>query len=371
MTDYSEAEAKLYHHTHQLLKAHETLLRDANRNRPFYRALKHHISPDMSVLDIGSGTGLWAIAAARMGAKRVVAIEAEPLLVGLVQTLARDNGVADRVEVVHGHSTHVQLAREFDLIITETIGHVAFEEQIVPTLIDARARFLKPGGVLIPESVALMAAAAHLKFPHKTMPAGIPVEYSSFETLALNTPIGLDRKTRLTLMSPPAELIRVDLATIQAPPNLTDLTARWTLGGTNGNSPRNPQNTQNKEKEVFSGGSRVSWAEESQINCFAVWAEATLTNSISLTTRRTTSWSPVIYRIKPFTDEPGDIEFRLTLTNASNFWTATLSTAEHQEAQSYSPVYAATTLLAATRTGADVFSHLKRIGLMDVRREAS
>ena len=177
MTDYNDVEAKLYNHTHQLVKAHETLLADANRNRLFYRALKKTVRRGTNVLDIGSGTGIWAILAAKMGAKRVVAIEAEPLLIGLLKTLARENGVASRVEVIEGDSRQVELDNEFDIIISETIGNLVFDEQVVPIMIDARERFLKPGGVLIPETVAVVAAAAHLKRRHKRLPAGIPLEY--------------------------------------------------------------------------------------------------------------------------------------------------------------------------------------------------
>src|SRR5438876_8496976 len=107
-----EAEATLCQQTAELLKEHEALLSDSKRNRPFYRALEKHVRGDSIVLDIGSGTGLWAIAAARMGAKRVVAIEQNPLLLGLIQALARANGVADRIEVLAGDSRRVQLGKE-------------------------------------------------------------------------------------------------------------------------------------------------------------------------------------------------------------------------------------------------------------------
>jgi 2-polyprenyl-3-methyl-5-hydroxy-6-metoxy-1,4-benzoquinol methylase len=70
----NNAEARLYDHVNQLLAGHEKLLSDANRNRLFYQALEKNVTSESSVLDIGSGTGVWAIAAARMGAQRVVAI---------------------------------------------------------------------------------------------------------------------------------------------------------------------------------------------------------------------------------------------------------------------------------------------------------
>ena len=120
MSDHNEAEVQLYNHTDRLLSGHRTLLTDRNRNRSFYRALSDSITNESVVLDIGSGTGIWAVAAAMLGARRVVAIEYEPLLIGVIKAVAAENGVADKVEVVLGDSREVQLGKEFDVVISET-----------------------------------------------------------------------------------------------------------------------------------------------------------------------------------------------------------------------------------------------------------
>lgn len=257
------------------------------------------------------------------------------LLIGVIKDLAKENGVADRVEVIQGDSRRVQLGKEFDIVISETVGHLVFDESIASIMIDARTRFLRPGGILIPETVSLVAAAAHLKNRHERLPAGIPMTHSSFESLALNIPIGLHNKARLQFISDPQELVRADFGSISATPDLSSLTARWELPD--------------------------AW----RVNCFAVWAEVTLVNGVSITTRQTTSWFPMIYRIKPFEQERGAIEFRLALTSKSNYWTATLSQNQHQEVRSYSPAFAAAELLAHTRTETNVFSHQQPSGLMD------
>src|SRR5204863_7525317 len=194
---------------------------------------------------------------------------------------------------------------------------------------DATKRFLKPGGVLIPESVALVAAAAHFKTRRERLPAGIPIDHSYFHSLALNIPVQLHKSAQLQMVTGPQELIRVDLVAARVRPDLNNLTARWELPDVN------------------------------RVNCFAVWAEATLAKGITVTTRRTTSWLPVIYRIKPFTQQRGEIEFTLALTSKSNYWTANLSTDQHRETQSYSPAFAAAELLARTRTDKNVFSLTK------------
>jgi precorrin-6B methylase 2 len=334
VTEHNEAEAQLYDHTCQLLKVHQSLLKDSNRNHAFYRALEECVGKDSSVLDIGSGTGIWAITAARMGAKRVVAIEQEALLVGLIRALARENGVADRVEVIQGNAGQIELGKEFDVIVSETIGHLIFDEQIVQIMIDARKRFLKPNGALIPNAVALVIAPAHLAKEHEKLPVGIQVNYDYFESLLLNVPVGLTDKAQLEILGEPRDLVRIDLGSVESRPDLTSLKAEW-------------PNLQTKG-----------------VNGFAVWAEAILSQNVQVATINTTSWSTTVYPIKSFQGEEGKLEFDLMLTSNTNYWTATLSKGEQREVQSYSPAFAGTELLAQTRTTADKFGQLKSLGLL-------
>jgi predicted RNA methylase len=316
----------------ELLRIHEALFCDAPRNRAFHRALKANVKLDSIVLDIGAGSGLWAIAAARLGAKKVVAIEMQPLLAGLIRTLARDHDVSNRVEVIEGDSRQIQLAREFDLVISETIGHLIFDEQVVEIMIDARERFLKPGGTLIPAAVTLMTAGARLNRPAR-LPAGMPGKFSRFESLLLHGPVPLLNKKPLKLLTAPAVLVHADLHRLAAQPPLGNLAAHW------------PQ--QNVE----------------QINCFAVWAEASLTPGISLSTMDTPSWSATAYRIKPFAQKDGDLGFRLALSAHTNHWTATLARGTEKEVQSYSPEIAAAELQAMSAGDPDVFEKMKHLGL--------
>lgn len=334
MKETDEAQIRLYTYTTELFKAHEKLLADYHRNRAFYAALKKHVTPDSVVLDIGSGTGIWAVAAALLGAKRVVAVERDPLLIGLIKALARENGVADRVEALAAESRQILLDREFDIVVSEMIGHIAFEEDIIPILTDARERFLKPGGVLIPQSVALVAAGAHLKPRHKSIPAGVPIKYDHFQSLNIHTPVGLEDRSRLRLATEPRELVSTDLRTLTIMPDLTDLTARWNL------------------------------EDASQLNCFVVWVESTLTDGVELTSMRTSHWTPLIYRVKPFAARRGLVEFRLTLAPETNYWTATLSSGQDEEKQSYSPAFAGSLLLAQSRTEENLLSSPQRMSFV-------
>lgn len=321
-------EARLYNHTDRLVQGHRRLLGDDERNRAFYEALRRTVTSETAVLDIGSGTGIWAVAAAMLGARRVVAIEYEPLLIGLIKALAEENGVAEKIEVVCADSRTVQLGRDFDIVISETVGHLVFDESIAPIMIDARMRFLKPNGILIPQTVGLAAAAAHLENADEKLPAGISaLRASVFESLEINIPVALPDKSLLTVLSQPETLVAADLRTITALPDLTDLSVHWEMPDT------------------------------SEINCFAVWAEAVLTDDVSIETSQTTSWMPMIYRIKPFQGTGGDVRFKLKLTDKSHYWTASLKNGSQYEEQSYSPVLAATELVRLSRPFVNIFEN--------------
>jgi SAM-dependent methyltransferase len=327
----NDAEARLYNHTDQLIKGHETLLRDARRNQAFYQALAATVSQESQVLDIGSGAGIWAIAAARLGAKRVVAIEQEPLLINVIRDFAMESGVGEKVTVIQGDSQQIDLDREFDVIISETLGHLIFDEPLLPVMIDARERFLRPGGILIPEGVSLIAAGAQLK-EAGDFPAGIPLAHHRLASLAMHIPVGLrdpSDRARLTILTDARELVRLDLRSVSAAPDLNTLTALWES------------------------------ADVSQINCFAVWAEIQVTQDIRLKTMDTTSWMPMIYRIEPFHDDQGTLKFVLTLTSKSNYWTASLTAGDLHEEQSYSPAQAATELVAGAVGGGEGLTHLR------------
>lgn len=332
--EYNQAEAQLYAHTAQTLSVHDLLLSDERRNQAFFEALRRCVTNESAVLDIGSGSGIWAVMAAQLGARKVVAIERDQLLIGLIRRMAEENGVADRVTVVNADSRQAQLEREFDVVVSETIGNVIFEEQIVPIMADARERFLKPGGQLIPAGVSLMVTPAH--YPRAArLPAGISAEYDYFASLALNTPVALLTTESLRTVGEARELVDVDLTSIASALDLTNLSASW-------------ESTDTKD-----------------VNCFAVWAQLNLGNNLSISTMETSSWSTMIYRIRPFERRHGDLNFKLGLTSITNYWTVTLAHDGHQEIQSYSPAKAATALLVQARADQNVLNHLQHRDLFD------
>ena len=128
--------------------SHLMMVRDSVRVMSYRRAIERHC-PGRTVVEIGCGSGILSIFAARAGARRVIAIE-ESQIADLAAEMFRANGVADRVELRRANSRDVSLDERADVILHELLGSDPFSENMLPFIEDARERLLAPNGRLIP-----------------------------------------------------------------------------------------------------------------------------------------------------------------------------------------------------------------------------
>jgi SAM-dependent methyltransferase len=144
---------------------HFAMMNDLERNAAFQAAIESVVRPGSLVLDIGSGSGLLALMAARAGAERVVTCEAVPQVAAVARDVVADNGLADRVQVVAKPSydlrVGVELPRPADVLTTETVDCGLLGEGIVPTVEHASGHLLAPDAVVVPRRGAVLAQLVH------------------------------------------------------------------------------------------------------------------------------------------------------------------------------------------------------------------
>ena len=139
------------------IEYHRTLIADRVRNEAFEAALRAVIKKGVTtVADIGTGTGLLALMAAKLGAREVFLYEAAEVA-GVAAKVLKANG-ARNCHLIPCHSTEMVDPPKVDVVVSETLGNYALEEHVIATLADAKKRFLKPGGVLIPRRIEQFVA---------------------------------------------------------------------------------------------------------------------------------------------------------------------------------------------------------------------
>ncbi|HEY8525147.1 MAG TPA: 50S ribosomal protein L11 methyltransferase [Acidimicrobiales bacterium] len=144
------------------LYEHEKMLADSTRVDTYQAAIARHVGPDDVVLDLGTGTGVLAMLAARQGARRVYAIDHAPI-VEVAEALARHNGI-DTITFEQVNSRSYTPPEKVDVIVHEQIGDSLFDENMmVDNLLDLRRRALRPGGRILPARFELYVEPVALR----------------------------------------------------------------------------------------------------------------------------------------------------------------------------------------------------------------
>ena len=137
------------------------MLVDNVRTGSYGQAISQVVKKGDVVVDVGCGSGILSFLACRAGAKHVYAIESEDVI-EMAKLVAAKNGLQDQITFFKDVSFNVSLPEQADVIVTETMGTFGFEEGILGSLTDARDRFLKSGGALIPHHVELFLVPVEL-----------------------------------------------------------------------------------------------------------------------------------------------------------------------------------------------------------------
>lgn len=145
-----ESSASQYFQFYSYLSQQQNMMQDYIRTSTYQRAILDN-SMDFAgkvVLDVGAGSGILSFFAAQAGARKVYAVEASSMAQH-ARKLVEENNVGNRIEVVAGKIEEISLPEKVDVIISEPMGYMLYNERMLESYIHAK-KFLKPDGKMFP-----------------------------------------------------------------------------------------------------------------------------------------------------------------------------------------------------------------------------
>lgn len=124
------------------------MMADPVRMRAFTEALRRAVKPGCVVVDVGTGTGFFALLAAKLGARKVYAIDTNPCI-HLAREVAKRNGFGDVIEFIHENVFEVELPEKADVLVSDCRGAFALSGRNPELVFRARDRFLADGGTVV------------------------------------------------------------------------------------------------------------------------------------------------------------------------------------------------------------------------------
>lgn len=196
------------------------MILDEGRSRAYADSLRCLVNPESVVLDIGAGTGFLALLAARLGARKVYAIEPNDV-VQFGRRIAEQNGFSRRIEFVQSVSFEIDLPEEVDVIVCDLHGVLPAHGRGLASIIDARDRFLVRGGAVIPRRETLWAAIVDAEALHHNIVGIWGTDVMGLDMTAVRPAAANSwRRARLTapeLVTKPACWTTLDYQTMQSP----------------------------------------------------------------------------------------------------------------------------------------------------------
>jgi protein arginine N-methyltransferase 7 len=194
---------------------HFKIVRDTVRNAAYDAALRRAVTPRTKVFEIGAGTGILAMMAARAGAHTVVTCETVAAIAAAARDIAALNGLSDRIRVLAKTSFDVDpdadMAGPADLLVSEIVSNMLLDQGVLPAIEHAAKTLLKPDARVIPARGVIRVALAHdAEFDRARLGCIDGFDLSPFNRLAPPFYLIARGDPRLTLRSEPADLFDFD-----------------------------------------------------------------------------------------------------------------------------------------------------------------
>ena len=143
-----------YFDSYSHIGIHREMIGDAARTGAYLKALEGHADAlkGKVVLDVGCGTGILSMFAARAGARKVYAVDASGIT-RHTRRLVKENGFEDVIDVINARMEDVtaeDIPEPVDCVVSEWMGYALFFESMLPSVVHARDTFMRPGGIVLP-----------------------------------------------------------------------------------------------------------------------------------------------------------------------------------------------------------------------------
>jgi type I protein arginine methyltransferase len=184
------------------------------RNALYRQAIVGTVKPGDMIADLGCGVGVLGLFCLEAGADRVWGIDSSHAI-HLARAVMDMAGLADRYVCIGESTFRTSLPEQVDLIICDHVGFFGFDYGIIALMRDARRRFMKPGGTMIPQSLDLVVAGVMSDDCRAKAEAWsleiVPEPYRSLEALARNVRYSHCYRPE-HLIAPPVPLGHIDFA---------------------------------------------------------------------------------------------------------------------------------------------------------------
>ena len=127
---------------------HETMIADAIRIDVYREAIRRHVKPGDTIVDLGTGTGILSLFASERRPRRIYAIDHSDVI-EIARLVAKHNRV-DNIEFIRTNSRDFAPPEKVDLILHEQMGHALFDENMIENIFELKRRILKPTGKILP-----------------------------------------------------------------------------------------------------------------------------------------------------------------------------------------------------------------------------
>jgi len=197
---------------------HEEMLKDEVRTKTYQMAIMKnaHLFKGKTVLDVGCGTGILSMFAAKAGASQVFGVDCSSIIDQAVQIVEK-NGLSSCITLIKGKVEEIELpVPTVDIIISEWMGYFLLYESMLDTVIFARDKWLAPSGIMLPDkAIMYICAIEDAQVKHDRIDFWDDVygfDMSPIKELALTEPV-VDVVDAKAVVSNSVPILDVDILT--------------------------------------------------------------------------------------------------------------------------------------------------------------